>query len=147
MAVEKLSLKIHIFFAILGLFAGVLGFMVFVFGFYNYHAGSWSLVAGFMAAFLLHIHHLKYRECLGAFYTKERLKFTGLLGLFMTLVSATAMICYFVFAHIHHIPMLPIQHSLILGGVQAFVTLKWSVSLVYFSHKHHKTIDQMRLLD
>ena len=42
-----------------------------------------------MAAFLLHIHHLKYRECLGAFYTKERLKFTGLLGLFMTLVSAT----------------------------------------------------------
>jgi len=89
MAVEKLSLKIHIFFAILGLFAGVLGFMVFVFGFYNYHAGSWSLVAGFMAAFLLHIHHLKYRECLGAFYTKERLKFTGLLGLFMTLVSAS----------------------------------------------------------
>ena len=40
MAVEKLSLKIHIFFALLGLFAGVLGFMVFVFGFYNYHAGE-----------------------------------------------------------------------------------------------------------
>ena len=39
MAVEKLSLKIHIFFALLGLFAGVLGFMVFVFGFYNLKIG------------------------------------------------------------------------------------------------------------
>ena len=42
MAVEKLSLKIHIFFALLGLFAGVLGFMVFVFGFNNYHAGEFQ---------------------------------------------------------------------------------------------------------
>ena len=37
---EKLILKIHISFALLGLFGGVFGFIVFVFGFYNYHAGK-----------------------------------------------------------------------------------------------------------
>ena len=37
---EKLILKIHISFALLGLFGGVFGFIVFVFGFYNYHAGN-----------------------------------------------------------------------------------------------------------
>lgn len=144
---EKLILKIHISFSLLGLFGGVFGFIVFVFGFYNYHAGTWSLLAGIMAAFMLHIHHLKYKEVLQSFYTKDRLKFTGLLGLFMTLVSLAAMISYLVIAKINDIPMVPVENSLILGGVQAFLTLKWSLSLVYFSYKHHKTFDQMRLLD
>ena len=52
-----------------------------------YFTGTWSLLAGIMATFILHIHHLKYKEVLQSFYTKDRLKFTGLLGLFMTLVS------------------------------------------------------------
>jgi len=145
--VEKLSLRIHILFSLVGLFGGVMGFIAFVFAFNNYHAGSWSLISGFMATFLLHIHHLDFKECLHNFYTKDRLKFTGLLGLFMTLVSFAAMMSYLVISAVQHIPMLPVENSLILGGVQAFLTMKWSISLVYFSRKHHRTIESMRLLD
>ena len=38
--VKKLALKIHIFFALLGITCGIAGFAVFVFVFYNYHAGN-----------------------------------------------------------------------------------------------------------
>lgn len=38
--VEKLSLRIHILFSLIGLFGGVMGFIAFVFAFNNYHAGK-----------------------------------------------------------------------------------------------------------
>ena len=40
-----------------------------------------------MTAFNLHIHYMDLRERLEKFYTKDRLKFTGFLGIFMTFVG------------------------------------------------------------
>ena len=57
------------------------------------------------------------------------------------------MISYFVIAQVKHIPVLPVETSLMLGGAQAFMTLKWALNLVFFSRKHHKAWDQARLLD
>jgi len=145
--VEKLALKIHLAFAMIGLVGGIAGFVAFVFAFHNFHAGIWSLISGVMATFCLHMHYINLKEQLEMNYTKDRLKFTGLLGLFMTIISLLAAICYFVYSLVNHIPMLPVQHSLILGAVQAFLTFKWAANLVYFSRKHYKNIDQMRLLD
>ena len=109
--VEKLALKIHLAFAMIGLVGGIGGFVAFVFAFHNFHAGIdqnnssnhnihylillfdefslgiWSLISGIMATFCLHIHYININEQLEMFYTKDRLKFTGLLGLFMTIIS------------------------------------------------------------
>ena len=41
--VERLSLKLHIAFSLLGLIGGIAGFFVFVFAFYNFHAGKTTL--------------------------------------------------------------------------------------------------------
>ena len=40
-----------------------------------------------MATFCLHMHYINLKEQLEMNYTKDRLKFTGLLGLFMTIIS------------------------------------------------------------
>lgn len=37
--VEKLALKIHLAFAMIGLVGGIGGFVAFVFAFHNFHAG------------------------------------------------------------------------------------------------------------
>jgi len=145
--VEKLSLKLHVAFSLLGLIGGIAGFFVFVFAFYNFHAGIWSLIAGIMATFSLHIHHMDLKDQLSSFYTKDRFKFTGLLGIFMSFVTLIAMISYLVISAVKQIPMMPVENSLILAGVQSFLSFKWSVSLVYFSRKHYKTFDHSRLLD
>ena len=58
-----------------------------------------------------------------------------------------ACLCYVIVAEVNHIPMIPVEKSLLLGGVQAFLSVKWSFSLVYFSRKHYKALDQARLLD
>lgn len=107
---EKLWIKVNIFFALLGLIGGVAGFLIFVFGFYNFHAGNkpflkrllkvqkfifwhlqnsgaWSLISGLMATFMLHMHHMNLMDHLEVFYTQDRLKFTGFLGLFMSIIS------------------------------------------------------------
>jgi len=145
--VERLSLKLHIAFSLLGLIGGIAGFFVFVFAFYNFHAGIWSLIAGIMSTFSLHIHHMDLKNQLDSFYTKDRFKFTGLLGVFMSLVTFIAMMSYIVISGVKHIPMLPVENSLLLAGVQSFLSFKWSLSLVYFSRKHYKTFDHSRLLD
>ena len=38
--VEKLALKIHLAFAMIGLVGGIAGFVAFVFAFHNFHAGK-----------------------------------------------------------------------------------------------------------
>ena len=53
----------------------------------EFSLGIWSLISGIMATFCLHIHYININEQLEMFYTKDRLKFTGLLGLFMTIIS------------------------------------------------------------
>ena len=40
-----------------------------------------------MSTFSLHIHHMDLKNQLDSFYTKDRFKFTGLLGVFMSLVT------------------------------------------------------------
>ena len=40
-----------------------------------------------MATFSLHIHHMDLKDQLSSFYTKDRFKFTGLLGIFMSFVT------------------------------------------------------------
>ena len=38
--VERLALKVHFGFAILGVIGGIAGFVAFVFAFHNFHAGE-----------------------------------------------------------------------------------------------------------
>ena len=45
------------------------------------------MIAGIMSTFSLHIHHMDLKNQLDSFYTKDRFKFTGLLGVFMSLVT------------------------------------------------------------
>ena len=111
--VERLTLKINFVTSILGLLGGLGGFFTFM-PLANYHAGKvskissnyntllqiitiwrifffsvgiWSLLSSIMTAFNLHIHYMDLRERLEKFYTKDRLKFTGFLGIFMTFVG------------------------------------------------------------
>ena len=111
--VERLTLKINFVTSILGLLGGLGGFFTFM-PLANYHAGKsqksrqitilyckqlpfdeffffflgiWSLLSSIMTAFNLHIHYMYLQERLEKFYTKDRLKFTGFLGIFMTCVG------------------------------------------------------------
>ena len=57
--VKKLALKIHIFFALLGITCGIAGFAVFVFVFYNYHAGNNNLYKIFTSIEIGNYYFLK----------------------------------------------------------------------------------------
>ena len=45
------------------------------------------MIAGIMASSVLHIHVLDLKGALADFYTKERLMFTGIFGIFMAVVT------------------------------------------------------------
>ena len=49
-----------------------------------------------------------------------------------------AAVIYLVISLVNKIPFFPIETSMPLAALQAFVTFKESATLVYFSRKHYK---------
>ena len=121
--------------------------------------GIFALLSTIPTAGSLHMHFMNLRNQFVKFYTKDRLKFTGYFGIFLApigfigkLISSSstilkiwfflAALCYLIIALVNKIPFLPIEGSLLLAALQAFLTFKESATLAYFSRKHYKKIDQ-----
>eukprot|EP00088_Acartia_fossae_P016373 TRINITY_DN19156_c0_g1_i1.p1 TRINITY_DN19156_c0_g1~~TRINITY_DN19156_c0_g1_i1.p1 ORF type:complete len:152 (+),score=10.94 TRINITY_DN19156_c0_g1_i1:50-505(+) len=133
------SMKMKIFTSGLGVILGCIAFFVFTFQFGNYHAGLWALLSCALASIVLH-QHLLYRNLqLQEWHTEHSLAALRNLGILTGLASSVASIYYVYTAVSEHQPTYPIRDSYLLGGVWAFMTFKWSVGTIYYSHKY-KTI-------
>merc|ERR1711893_505132 len=139
--VERLGLKLNFVFTLLSLLGGLGGFATFM-PLGNYHAGIFALLSTIPTAGSLHMHFMNLRNQFEKFYTKDRLKLTGYFGIFLAPIGFIAALCYLIIALVNKIPFLPIEGSLLLAALQAFLTFKESATLAYFSRKHYKKIDQ-----
>ena len=58
-----------------------------------------------------------------------------------TKISISASITYFAIAIIKNIPMKPYSDSLILAGIQAFLSFKSCIVFLYFGYKYGKLLE------
>uniref|UniRef100_A0A0K2U335 Putative LOC100867995 [Apis florea] n=1 Tax=Lepeophtheirus salmonis TaxID=72036 RepID=A0A0K2U335_LEPSM len=130
---ESVKLKFHLVMSSIGFIGGIAGCLVFYIVYSNFHAGTWSLLAGLMAVICFQFHVFYRFDTLDSHYNEKHLYYFRNLGIFMFLMALIAIISYLVISATLGIPMLPVETSLILASVQAFLTLKWSISVYYFS--------------
>eukprot|EP00096_Caligus_rogercresseyi_P009805 TRINITY_DN3405_c0_g1_i2.p1 TRINITY_DN3405_c0_g1~~TRINITY_DN3405_c0_g1_i2.p1 ORF type:complete len:151 (-),score=16.65 TRINITY_DN3405_c0_g1_i2:708-1160(-) len=130
---ERVKLNLHIVMSIIGFVGGISGFFIFCIVYQNFHAGSWSFLAGIMSVICFQFHVFYRHDTLDSHYNEKHFYYFRAFGIFMAVASLIAIITYLSLSASFGIPMLPVGSSLILGAVQAFLTLKWSLSVYYFS--------------
>lgn len=133
------SVKISL--AILSVLLGVMGFAVFGCVLHNWNAAAFGLVGAIIAATSLHLH-LSYKfGVLGEAWTRKRVQRATYVVSVILVGCLIASIAYFAIAIIKNIPMKPYADSLILAGIQAFLSFKSCLVFLYFGYKYGKLLE------
>ncbi|CAF2740419.1 unnamed protein product [Lepeophtheirus salmonis] len=104
---ESVKLKFHLVMSSIGFIGGIAGCLVFYIVYSNFHAGTWSLLAGLMAVICFQFHVFYRFDTLDSHYNEKHLYYFRNLGIFMFLMALIAIISYLVISATLGIPMLP----------------------------------------
>merc|ERR1712098_122046 len=126
----------------LGVIFGCLVFFVFTFGYGNITAGSWALISGMFAGLVLHLHIVYRQHRLELWYSSHRLAVVRGISLAGLCIS-TAVSIYYAYLAVGQ-PVHPISDSYLIKTVWSFMTVKWSVGLLYFSTKYKARLEGER---
>merc|ERR1711874_6793 len=118
--------------------------LLFSFGYGNIAAGVWALVSAMLAGLVLHLHIVFTLHRLELWYSEYRLAVLRGISLASLCISTAVSIYYAYLATSMHQPVYPIQDSYLIAAVWAFMTVKWSAGLAFFSHKYRARIQGQR---
>lgn len=144
-AVKMLRTKIHIALSAIGVFLGLSAFICFCIVYANIEAGVWALLSGINAglALMLHCHYLK--ESLHVNFSRKALQYIGDLGI-IGAVSGAALMLFYIFLECYYkAAVTPIQSSIIIRLVWAFMMTKWGILLYYTTKKYLRTYNDHQL--
>lgn len=127
--------------AALGAGMGVLAAIVFSFGYGALTTSAWAVISSWLSLIVLHQHLLFRKSKLASFYNTARLKYLIGGGIICLIGSLPATIYYFSMKVYLSQETYPISKSYLISGVWAFMTLKWSGLLIFYSFKHKKKIE------
>jgi len=100
------------------------GFAVFAILFHNYFAGVANAIVGIIGAFNLHLHLTFKHNRLAEKYSAKSLKVLKWAAIVLGLLGLVAAFTFFCLAAIEKIPVLPIQTSMILPGIQSLLVVQ-----------------------
>lgn len=126
----------------LGVTAGICSFFLFCFLYGNISASLWALASGVLAAIVLHLRLLYTNHRLHSWHTVHSLAANRNLGILTGVLSVGATVYYIYMAVSEGQQVFPIKDSWMIAGVWAFMTVKWSVGLVYLGHKYKCILDR-----
>jgi len=134
-----LSVKITL--AIISVLLGLMGFAIFGCVLKNWNAAAFGLVGAIIAATSLHLHVSYKFGVLGEAWTKKRVQRATYVVSVIMIACLIASIVYFAIAIIKNIPIKPYADSLILAGIQAFLSFKSCMVFLYFGYKYGKLLE------
>uniref|UniRef100_A0A1B6ECU0 Heme transporter hrg1-B n=1 Tax=Clastoptera arizonana TaxID=38151 RepID=A0A1B6ECU0_9HEMI len=145
----KLGTVIGLAFSGFGIFAGFSAFFTFMLYYSNYQASVWALISGIIAAVNFHLMILFYRDKLESWHSVNTLKDIQYLAFFALLFGTTGIIWYLFKIIYYTLPILPVDDSMQIAAVWAFMTAKWGVGLYFITNKYTKYIEEIspRLLN
>lgn len=130
--------------AAVGLFLGILAGIVFAFVYGNVTAGLWAFISSILSSIALHQHLLFKKSKLGSTYNAFRFKVAISVGVTLLFLSLSCTIYYFVKKAQLNQETYPIKDSYLISGVWGFMTLKWSLLLIFYSYKYKVKLDGER---
>ncbi|CAH2090504.1 unnamed protein product [Euphydryas editha] len=140
-----LRTKIHIALSAIGAVLGLSAFICFCIVYANIEAGMWALLSGLHASLscMLHWHYLK--ESLHVNFSRKALQYIGDFGM-VGFISGSALTLFYLFLEIYYqADILPIQTSIIIRMIWAFMMLKWGLLLYIFTRKYLRTYNDHQL--
>jgi len=133
------SVKITL--AIVAVLLGLMGFVVFGCVLKNWNAAAFGLIGAIIATTSLHLHVSYKFGVLGESWTRKRVQRATYVVFVILIGCLIASITYFAIAIIKNIPMKPYSDSLILAGIQAFLSFKSCIVFLYFGYKYGKLLE------
>jgi len=125
-----------------GVTAGICSFFIFCFLYGNISAGLWGLGSGILAAIVLHLRLLYKNHRLHSWHTVHSLAANRNLGILTGVLSTGALVYYLYMKFSESQDVFPIKDSWMIAAVWAFMTVKWSLALVYLGHKYKCILDR-----
>jgi len=130
--------------ATVGLILGILAGIVFTFVYGNVTAGLWAFISSILSSIVLHQHLLFKKSKLGSTYNAFRFKIAVGVGIIISILSFSCTVYYFVEKTKLSQETYPIRDSYLISGVWGFMTLKWSLLLIFYSYKYKVKLDGER---
>jgi len=135
-------LKMRIVGATFAVCSSPIGFGVFAIMFHNYYAGIANAIVGIIGAFNLHLHLSFKNDLLTEKYSSKALAALKWTFLAVGLLGLVAAITFFSVAAVHKIPVLPIETSMILPGIQSFLVVQECATHFFCRRKYLRLLGE-----